>query len=641
VSLRAGVALLAILGLPGALGAGGAEQKAAVTQRGRAVERGIAVDLTVVPAAGGQAPAAELREGQEAVIRFRLSDEATGTPLAGASPAAWLEAAAAARTAGTCSETVAQLLSGSFFRRPAVDLNAYHVLALNDEASVAVIDPLSGFGGSKLLAQVKLASPGEDWALSADRARLYVSQPAAGKVAAVDTADWKVVAQIDAGPRPGRLALEPDGGRLWVSTATGVAAIDTASLKTVAQFTVGSSTAADGPRRDLVLSDDGRRLFAVEAEAQALAEIDTARLAKLREVVLPEAPTSVAWSPLGHAAYAVAGEAGKVFVVDPEALRIRATASAEPGLGALRFAPGGRFGIAADAAARRVHVFDVASNRFVQSGEVPGVPEQVSFSDTLAYVRQRESDSVLMITLASVGEEKHALSVADFPGGEHPPGAGRPRDLSTRPDVIVRSPEPGAMLVANAADGAIYYYREGMAAPMGSFQDYGGHPRAVLVVDRSLKERSPGSYETVARLSAPGRYRLAFFLDTPRTVQCFDVTVAADPVLAAQRLRELPFEVTPQIESRTVTAGRAAHLRFRITDPATHLPVDGLSDVHVMAFLSSGSWQSRMLASSVGDGIYEADFVPPGAGSYHLAVECFSGRVAFNRSPQVVLRAVD
>ena len=60
-----------------------------------------------------------------------------------------------------------------------------------------------------------------------------------------------------------------------------------------------------------------------------------------------------------------------------------------------------------------------------------------------------------------------------------------------------------------------------------------------------------------------------------------------------------------------------------------------------MAFLSSGSWQSRLPAHGVGEGIYEADFVPPGAGSYHVAVECLSGRLAFNRSPQVVLRAVE
>ena len=46
----------------------------------------------------------------------------------------------------------------------------------------------------------------------------------------------------------------------------------------------------------------------------------------------------------------------------------------------------------------------------------------------------------------------------------------------------------------------VYYYKEGMAAPMGSFSNYGRRPRAVRVVDRSLREQSPGIYRTEARL---------------------------------------------------------------------------------------------------------------------------------------------
>ena len=502
----------------------------------RTVQQGIAVELVTAPAAGGKAPAAGLVEGTEAATRFRLSDTATGTPLAGAAPAAWLDSAEGRDAGGTCDEAVEQFLGGSFFHRPALDLNAYRVLSLNDDASISIIDPLSGFGGSKLLAQVKLASPGDDWVLSPDGTRLFVSQPAAGKVAAVDTADWKVLAQIDAGPRPGRLVVEPDGSRVWVAGPSGIAAIDASSLKVLGRIEAGAD--------DLALSDDGRRLFVAARAAHVLTVVDTGRLARVGDVGLPAAPTAVAWSPLAHAVYAVAGEEG------------------------------------------------------------------------------------------------HRLSVADFAGGEHPPLAGdRAGELGARADAIVRAPEPGAVLVANPADGAIYYYREGMAAPMGSFQGY-GRPRAVLVVDRSLKERSPGSYETVARLPGPGRYRLAFFLDAPRTVRCFDLTVAADPVLAAKRLRERPVNVAPRIANRTVTAGRPAVLRFRLTDPTDGRPVDGLADVQVMTYLSSGSWQQRQPARAVGDGVYEVDFVPPGAGSYHVAVQCLSERLPFNRSPQIVLRAV-
>jgi DNA-binding beta-propeller fold protein YncE len=312
------------------------------------------VELDVQPVAGGT----ELREGGEAAIRFRVADAATGTPWSGASPAAWLDLVGSGRRDATpCAEAVEQLLSGSFFRQPAVDLNAYYLLALNEDPSISVLDPLSGFGGSRLLAQVGLSSPGADWVLSPDRSRLYVSQPAAGKVAAVDTASWQMIAQIDAGARPGRLALEPDGRRLWVANADGVAAIDTARLAVAARLGVGD---AAGTERDLVLTDDGRRLFVTDRAAHTLAAIDTARLVKLRDVILPAGPSSIAWSQLAHAVYAVAGGEGKVFAVDAERLEVTATLAAEPGLGALRFAPGGRLGLVPNAQAGRVRVLDVA-----------------------------------------------------------------------------------------------------------------------------------------------------------------------------------------------------------------------------------------------------------------------------------------
>ena len=50
------------------------------------------------------------------------------------------------------------------------------------------------------------------------------------------------------------------------------------------------------------------------------------------------------------------------------------------------------------------------------------------------------------------------------------------------------------MLVANPADKMIYYYTEGMAAPMGSFQNYKRDPRALLVLDNSLRETERGVY---------------------------------------------------------------------------------------------------------------------------------------------------
>jgi hypothetical protein len=64
-------------------------------------------------------------------------------------------------------------------------------------------------------------------------------------------------------------------------------------------------------------------------------------------------------------------------------------------------------------------------------------------------------------------------------------------------------------------DREIYYYQEGLAAPMGSFSNYKRQPRAVMVVRRDLRERQPGVYETNVELGRPGAYDLVFRLDRP------------------------------------------------------------------------------------------------------------------------------
>src|ERR1041384_427730 len=64
----------------------------------------------------------------------------------------------------------------------------------------------------------------------------------------------------------------------------------------------------------------------------------------------------------------------------------------------------------------------------------------------------------------------------------------------------------------------IYYYSEGRAAPMGNFQNYRRVPRAVKVVDRSLREEARGIYSTTARLPKEGVYNVSLLLDSPRVV---------------------------------------------------------------------------------------------------------------------------
>src|SRR5262249_51418891 len=155
---------------------------------------------------------------------------------------------------------------------------------------------------------------------------------------------------------------------------------------------------------------------------------------------------------------------------------------------------------------------------------------------------------------------------------------------------------------------SIYYYKEGMAAPMGSFSNYNRMPRAVLTVDRSLRERGPGVYETVGRLGAAGEYDLAFLLDNPRITHYFDVDVKPDP--GRLKNAEAPISVEAISETTALVAGTPARLRFRIVNRSTGTPKGPLEDVTVLAFCPP-SWQGRYHATGSGEGIYAITMTPP------------------------------
>src|SRR6185503_15113347 len=89
--------------------------------------------------------------GKEATVQFKIVDTNSGRALSSLRPAAWIDRRIAASTdARQCRDKIQSFLQPSLNRRPEIDLNAYFILALNKEPNISVIDPLSGFGGSKL-----------------------------------------------------------------------------------------------------------------------------------------------------------------------------------------------------------------------------------------------------------------------------------------------------------------------------------------------------------------------------------------------------------------------------------------------------------------------------------------------------------
>jgi hypothetical protein len=145
---------------------------------------GVEVEFTIESIKEADKPA-ELMEAKEAVVRFKIQDKASKTPLSGVKPAVWLSQRESGANEQQCREKIQSFLQGNLRSRPDVDLNTYYVLALNEEANISVIDPLLGFGSSKLLTLVMLKSPGEDWAQKTNDERLFVSMPVVNQVAVV------------------------------------------------------------------------------------------------------------------------------------------------------------------------------------------------------------------------------------------------------------------------------------------------------------------------------------------------------------------------------------------------------------------------------------------------------------------------
>jgi len=335
---------------------------------------------------------------------------------------------------------------------------------------------------------------------------------------------------------------------------------------------------------------------------------------------------------LSKALYVTNEDDGSIAVVDSRTHKLLANIAAKPGIKTVRFAPGGRWGFAPNPVTSIVYIFDASTNRLVHEQPAGEAPDQVAFTDTLAYVRSLGTEQVSAIRLSTVGNK---LDVVKFPGGQNAPGESSVFAASA--DAFVRSPEAGAMLIANPADKMIYYYAEGMAAPMGDFQNYGRAPRAVKVVDRSLREESLGVYSTTARLPKKGVYNVSLLLDSPRVVHCFEAVAQSNPAISPVRKKPLRIEYLNR--EQPLTIGEDHKIRFRLTDTETKRPNSLLNDVGVLVFLSPGMWQERHVARSLGDGLYEVSVNVPETGVYFVFVESPSQRVEYKELPYLMLHA--
>ena len=600
----------------------------------RHVRNGVAVDFSLTPAGRIKA----VTEGEFVDVRFRITDQTSGQPIRSAAPGAWMDMAQVIEGRGaeqkSCKDKISLYLKGAVGIRPMVDLNSYYVVLMNDDASIAVVDPLVTMAGAtSSLASVVLNAPGADWAPSDRERRLYISMPKAGQVAVVDTENFKVVDNLPAGKTPVRVVLQPDGRYLWVgnndadAAASGVTVIDPQSRKSVGFIATGAG------HHEIAFSTDNRHAFVTNRNAGTLSVIDVATLKLVKTLSTGAQPLSAAHSTLSRSVYVADGKDGRVTVIDADKLEISTHITLKPGLGPLRISPDGRFALVVNPLEDLVHVIDVSTNEAVQDIAIPGQPFQVTFSKTFAYVRAMHSERVSTITLASLGKGRQA-TVQSFAAGSQPPKAGGGVSIA---DSVAAAADEGTVFIVNPADGSTYYYMEGMNAPSSSYRVYGSSPRAVTVVDRSLKEVEPGVYTGRVRIPVAGQYDVAFMLQTPQVLHCFSAVAAENPALAKNRE---PLKIEFQTSQRQYKVGETAAIRFRLADGATGQPKLGLTGVNALYFLSPGRRRTEVKVTEVGDGVYEARIALAEAGAWYVYVGVPALKIGYERLPFFSMQAL-
>lgn len=598
------------------------------------VDKGIRITFDAARVAAPDARGESFQEGDAVRFRFTLTDPAGKVPIRGATARAWLSMRRQGEIPAANAATVkaARFITGGIFGQADLDLNAFYVLALNSDATISVVDPLFGFGTTKLLALIPLPANGYDWAMTQDQARLFVSIPEKKQIAVIDTSRWEVSHLIEAGLRPARLALQPDGQYLWATgegdSDASVAAFRADTFAPVATLPIGRGLHA------VTVTRNSAFVFVTNGNDDSISIIDTRALKKVKEVKIGRGPVAAAYSELADALYVCATDAGEIAVLDAKTLALTKTIRTKPGLADIAAAPGGRHLLAVNRKTDTVEVIDASSAEIIQTGTVGKAPFQITFSRELAYINHLGISEIFMLPLSQFGRRGQPLSVVTFPAGQQPLGEKWQGSPAAR---IVSVPGEGAVLVADTHDRAIYFYKEGMAAPMGTFNNYKREPMAVQVVDRSLRERdTPGVYETVAKLGKPGIYDVIFFLDSPKMVNGFEMAVTPNAQLEAER-NTPKVVISPLVPTMPAKGDETVTFRFRVTDKKTSEPVMGLRDL-VIVIMAPGNWHERQVAKEEGDGVYSVAVAPPKAGVYYAHAQCLSLNVQFGSAHYPVLR---
>lgn len=593
----------------------------------------IAVEFSVGKIGAKSELHSPLSAGDNALVTFRLTDVESGQPITGLHPKAWMSARLSEQLADetTCKDKVRGFMAGLLATRPDYDLNSYLVLTLNHDKTITLINPQVSFNSTKLENIIPLPGNGIDWVLSSNRDFLYVTMPDVSSVAVIDTATSKLLRTLSTGSNssPGRIVLQPDGQQVLVGLdgSSGIAAIDTQTNQIVRTIPVGQGL------HNIEFTADSHFAYVTNSADNTVTAIDVKRREKIADIPVEGTPTALTYGSASGLVYVSAINGVAVSAIDPEKQAIVAIIPVKHGVTALRFEPDGRFALAVNQIDSTLTVIDSATNAIIGETKVVQEPDQVAFTERYAYIRGLGSEKFSLIDLSELRAGRFAP--IEIQAGRLIPSA-EPQDIGIA-SMIVPTPEGNSVIIANAPDRMLYFYQEGMMAPMGTFSNYDRKPHALMILDRSTHETAPGIYTAQVKLTKGGSFDVPLLIDQPRLLNCFRTTVA-DSADAPKAVRGKKLIVELLSEFTPPQAQEPTRIKFKIVDTTTNLPVVGLKDGRALIFEPPGIWQQRRPAAEIGQGVYVVEQTFPRAGLYNLMFSAASRGIRFADLPLIVIK---
>jgi YVTN family beta-propeller protein len=213
----------------------------------------------------------------------------------------------------------------------------------------------------QLTGKIKVGSDPEEFALSPDGRKIYVSNEDVKTASIVDITSGKVEHIILVGQEPEGVAVSPDGNRIYVTCETGgdILVVDAHTYKTLGHFNVP-------PRpRSVDFLSNGTVGFIPSESAGLLNVFDPATSKVTKTITLPEGsrPMRVRVGPDNAKVYVSDGRAGTVTVLDAHSYNIETTIKVGKRPWGIVLSPDGKFLFSANGPSNDVSVVDLAQGK--------------------------------------------------------------------------------------------------------------------------------------------------------------------------------------------------------------------------------------------------------------------------------------